>query len=158
MAIKINIGALSDGSQQIELVTDYKELNLERDFLKGDINILLDLYKTVHQLDVKVKISGQLILECDRCLEIFEKNFETAFEIVFVQKALREHEIDEEYIRSYDASMQTIELTKDIRETVILSVPMRKVPDEKDDSSCLWCGKTQDYWSSILIEKDDSNL
>ena len=158
MAIKINIGALSDGSQQIELLTDYKELNLEKDFLNGPINIFLDLYKTVHQLDVKVKITGSLNLECDRCLEIFENDFQTAFEIVYVQKALREDEIDEEYIRSYDPSMQTIDLTKDIKETVILSVPMRKVPEEKEDGSCTSCGKTQDYWSSILIEKDDSIL
>ena len=158
MSIKINIGALSDGSQQIELAADYKELNLEKDFLRSNINISLDLFKSVHQLDVKVKVSGTLNFDCDRCLENFDKPFESAFEIVYVQKAMREHEIDEEFIRSYNPSMQTVDLTNDIRETVILSVPMRKVPEEKSDGSCSWCGKTKDYWNSIMVEKDELNF
>ena len=158
MAIKINIGSLRDGSQQIELTTDYKELNLEKDFLKGNVSITLDLYKSVHQLDVKVKTTGILNFECDRCLENFEKPFDASFEMVYVQKSLRESEIDEEFIRSYEPSMQTIDLTNDIRETVILSVPMRKVPDEKSDGSCSWCGRSNEYWNGILIEKDDSTI
>lgn len=157
MAIKINIAALGDGSQQVALITDYKELNLDKDFVDGNINILLDLFKTVHQLDVKVNISGLLNLECDRCLEAFEKQFSVSFEIVYVQKTLREHEIDEDYIRTYNASMQTIDLTTDIRETVILAVPMKKIPDEKPDGSCSWCGRTKEYWSNVIIDEDELN-
>jgi uncharacterized protein len=157
MAIKINIGTLKEGSQQIELSADDNELGLERNLIKGNVDIILVFFKTIHQLDLKVIISGFLKMECDRCLDEFDKAFESGFEIVFVQKASRERVIDEDYIRTYNPSMQTIDITKDIKETIILSIPMKKVPDEKPDGSCSWCGKTKEYWDSVIIDEDELN-
>jgi len=153
MAIKINIGTLNEGNEQIELFTDNKELGLPENFVKNDVSILLELYKTNHQLDVKIKISGFLKMECDRCLEEFNKPFETEAEIVYVQKTAREEDINEDYIRTYNPFMKTIDLTNDIKEMIILAVPMKKLPEENKDGSCSWCGKTKDYWNSILIRR-----
>ena len=155
MAIKINIATLNEGSQQIVLSADFRELGFEENFVKDNVDVSLEFYKSTHQLDVKVKISGSLRMDCDRCLEEFYKPFETKFEMVYVQKAEREDEIDEDYIRTYNPFMKTIDLTNDIKEMVILSVPMKKLPDENKDGSCSWCGKTKDYWNSVIIDEDE---
>src|SRR5690349_10519630 len=105
MAIKINISSLKDGSQQLDLVSDAKEIGLENDLIKDDLSIRLNLTKTIHQLDVRAQISGSLNLECDRCLEEFKKPFDSSFELVFVQKTRREEEINEDYIRTYNPHM-----------------------------------------------------
>lgn len=158
MAIKINIGTLNDGSQQLVLKCDSVELGLDENLITGPLEIALDLFKTTNQLDLKAKITGKLKLECDRCLEIFEKPFVSEFELVLVQKTRREEEIDEEHIRSYDAHMKTVDITNDIKETVILSVPMKKLPEEKSDGSCSWCGKSREFWSSIIkIDEEELN-
>lgn len=155
MAIKINIGSLNDGGQLLELKTDSKELGIDEDILAGPVDISLDLFKTVHQLDLKVRISAELKLVCDRCLEDFKKGLQTEFELVYVQKAAREDEINEDYIRTYSPHMKSVDITEDIKESVILAVPMKKVPAEKPDGSCSWCGKTKEYWSSFIIDEEE---
>ena len=155
MAIKLNIGTLNEGSQQIELVSDAKELGLDVKLLKGNLLIYIDLFKATHQLDLKVKLSGVINLVCDRCLDAYETAFESAFEIVFVQKAEREEAINDDYIRTYSPFMKTVDITNDIREYVLLSIPMRKVPAETPEGVCTWCGKTEEYWKTLI--KDEEN-
>ena len=157
MAIKINIGSLNDGSQTLDIQSDEKELGLEEGFLKEPLQVKLELFKTHHQLDKKVDISGIIFLECDRCLDKFEKKFNTSFEIIFVQQTHREEAFSEEEIRTYSPHMKSIDLTTDIKEAVILTVPMKKLPDEKPDGSCSWCGRTKEFWKDILVEKDDDD-
>lgn len=158
MAIKINIGTLNEGSQQIALTSGFEELGLPENMIKGPLNITLDLYKTIHQLDLKINVSGIMALECDRCLENYDSSFTAGLELIFVQKNAREDEINEDNIRTYNPFMKSVDITTDIRELVILSVPMKKVPEEKPDGSCSWCGKTKEYWKNLIIEKQEDDL
>lgn len=157
MAIRINIGSLNDGFQLIELKSSETELNLPEGTVKDPLEIRLELFKTSHQLDIKAGITGILLMECDRCLEKFEKQFSASFELVFVQKSPREEEINEDYIRTYSPHMKSVDITNDIKESVILTIPMKKLPDEKQDGSCSWCGRTKDFWEGILVEKTDDD-
>lgn len=157
MAIKINIGSLNEGEQTLDIQSDEKELGFDEGFLKEPILVKLELFKTTHQLDVKAYITGTIFLECDRCLEKFEKKFNTSFELIFVQQTHREEAFSEEDIRTYSPHMKSVDLTTDIKEAVILTVPMKKLPDEKPDGSCSWCGRTKEFWKDILVEKDDSD-
>lgn len=155
MAIKINIGSLNDGSQELELLSTEAELVIPEGTVKDPLGIKLELFKTSHQLDIKAEINGILFLECDRCLEKFEKIFSTSFELVFVQKSPREEEINEDYIRTYSPHMKSVDITNDIKEAVILTIPMKKLPDEDRDGTCTWCGRKKDFWEGILAEKSD---
>jgi uncharacterized protein len=155
MAIKINISSLKDGSQQLNLVSDTKEIGLEESFSSGPIDIDLELTKTIHQLDIKAKIHGKLNVECDRCLEDFPMPLETGFEVVFVMRQKREEVINEDYIRTYEPHMRQVDITNDLKEMILLAVPMKKVPEEKPDGSCSWCGKGKDYWEGIIVEKEE---
>ena len=157
MAIKINIGSLNDGSQLLELTSDEKELGLDEGFLKEPLSVSLELFKTTHQLDLKGNIQGTIFLECDRCLEKFEKNFDTSFELIFVQQTHREEAFSEEDIRTYSHHMKSVDITTDIKEAVILTVPMKKLPAQKQDGSCSWCGRSKEFWKDILVEKDDDD-
>jgi uncharacterized protein len=155
VAIKLNIGTLNDGSQQINLVSDAREIGIDERLLKGNLMLNIDLFKASHQLDLKVKAAGIMNLVCDRCLDVYELPFESNFEIVFVQKAEREEPINDDYIRTYSPFMKTVDITNDIKEYIILSVPMRKVPAETPEGVCTWCGKTEVYWKNFI--KDEEN-
>jgi uncharacterized metal-binding protein YceD (DUF177 family) len=158
MAIKINIGSLNDGSQHLELVSDSAELGIEPGLVKDPVLLELELFKTNFQLDVKTSIKGTIYLECDRCLDKFEKDFSTGFELVFVQQHSREDEINEDYIRTYPAHFKTVDLTNDIKETILLTVPMKKLPGTKPDGSCSWCGRPKEFWNGILVDKDEDDI
>ena len=157
MAIKINIGSLNEGSQVLELISDGKEIGLDDGFVKDPLEIKLELFKTTHQLDIKTQLKGTILLECDRCLEKFEKPLTSEFELVFVQKSPREEEINEDYIRTYSPHIKSVDITNDIKEAVILTVPMKKLPDEKPDGSCSWCGRTKEFWKDIIVEKEEDD-
>jgi len=150
MAIKINIGTLEDGSHKLDLFSDTKELGLEQGLLKDKLKITLDLFKATHQIDLKIKLTGIMVLACDRCLEVYELPFENFFEQVFVQKSQREEAFNDDYIRTYSPFMKTVDITNDIREYVLLSIPMRKVPAENAEGICTWCGKTKEYWQKLI--------
>lgn len=154
MAIKINIGSLKDGSGKLDLTADTGEIGLDEKMFKNGLGISLDLFKAVHQLDVKAKITGIMTLVCDRCLDMYELPFETEFEIVFAQKSPRDEEVSEEGYRTYSPFMKTIDLTGDIREYVLLTVPMRRVPAETSEGTCTWCGKTKEYWQNLIKEEE----
>jgi uncharacterized metal-binding protein YceD (DUF177 family) len=155
MSIKINIGSLKDGGQQLLLETDSAELGIEENIVKGSVIVMLELFKTNDQLDIRAKVTGIFSFICDRCLEVFDKPFEQSLELVYAQKSPREEEYNDDYMRTYNANMKTIDITNDIREMVMLAVPMRRLPDEKKDGSCSWCGKTKEYWQQFIVNKED---
>jgi uncharacterized metal-binding protein YceD (DUF177 family) len=158
MAIKINIGSLKDGSQEIELEVPPAELGLENSQswgLKGSVNVHLDLFKTNNQLDVKAKISGLLQFECNRCLDLYEKKLEQDLELVYVQKSPREEAYNDDYLRTYYPHMKTVDITSDIKEMILLAIPMRQVPEERQDGSCSWCGKTKEYWQQFIVDEEE---
>jgi uncharacterized protein len=154
MAIKLNIGTLKEGTQQIDLLTDAKEIGVDEELIKGDISLSIELFKAIHQLDLKAKINGIMSLVCDRCLEKYELPFQRDFEMVFVQQTEREEKINEDYIRSYSPFMKTIDITNDIREYVLLSIPMKKIPAENETGTCMWCGKTEEYWKKFIHDEE----
>ena len=158
MAIKINIGSLKEGSQEIVLEAFPDELGLVNSHgwrIKENVKVLLDLFKTANQLDIKAKITGLLELECDRCLDNYEKLLEQDFELVYVQKSPREEAYNDDYLRTYYPHMRTVDITNDIKEMVLLAIPMRQVPEEKQDGSCSWCGKTKEYWHQFIVDKEE---
>lgn len=158
MAIKINISSLKDGSQQLNLVSDAKEIGLEDSLSKNPINIALELTKTTHQLDVRANVTGSLNFECDRCLEDFTQPIDTNFELVFVMKHRREEAINDDYIRTYEPHMRQVDITNDVKEMILLAIPMKKVPTEKPDGTCSWCGKGKDHWEGIIVEKEEEDF
>jgi uncharacterized metal-binding protein YceD (DUF177 family) len=154
VAIKINIGTLNDGTHEIEMIADAKELGLETGIIKDKLNIFLELFKTTNQVDLKIRLKGYFILACDMCLETYEQPFDNDFELVFVQQTSREEKFDDDYVKSFSPNMKTIDVTDDIRQFVLLSIPMKHTPPFKDDGTCTWCGKTKKYWDSFLKKED----
>jgi uncharacterized protein len=156
MAIKFNIGAINEGEHELELAASGSEIGLDKELLKGDLKIKAGFYKTLNQLDLKMTIEGIFKLECDRCVEIFEYPFSREFELVFIQKHDRQENYEDDTIRTFTPNMKTIDVTKDIKDFVLLSIPMKKLPAEKEDGSCSWCGKSKEYWNKFIKQDTES--
>lgn len=156
MAIKINVASLKDGSQTLEFMSDALEIGLEKDLIKDKLIINIDLFKVSHQIDLKISLEYVLKLVCDRCLEIFVQPTNSYFELVFIQKHNREKSFDDGYVRTFNPYMTTIDITKDIREYIMLSIPMKHLPPENKDGSCSWCGKSKEYWKEFIKEENSN--
>jgi len=71
-----------------------------------------------------------------------------------VQKSQREEAFSDDYIRTYSPFMKTVDITNDIKEYILLSIPMRRVPAETSEGVCSWCGKTKEYWRNLIKEEE----
>ena len=155
MAIRINVGTLKEGNQILDFVINTHEIGLEESLIKGKLLITIDLTKVTHQIDMKISIDCVANLICDRCLEVFEKKLNSQFELVFVQKSSREQSFDDGYVKTFSPFAKSIDITEDLREYVLLSIPMKHLPPENPDGSCSWCGKKKEYWNKYIKEKTD---
>jgi len=151
MSVKINIAELRAGDQRFEIVTNAVELGLDKNLLKGSINVEIDVFKAPAQLDFNVHIQGILNLCCDRCLEDYDQPFNTDFELVYIQKSNGEVKSDDGYINLYTPFTRCIDITNDLREYILLAVPMRKVPKEIN-GKCSWCCKSNEMWNTDIID------
>jgi len=154
MAIKINLATLGEGNEVFDFIAGPRELGLDEGLIKDKLSISADVYKVSHQVDMKISVSGKFNLACDRCLDVYEHSFEKEFELVFLQKTARNNIVDNDYIKTYNPFMKTIDITEDVREYILLTVPMKKLPAENTDGTCSWCGRSREYWSNIINSEE----
>lgn len=157
MSIKINTASLKEGSQKDEIVTDAKELEISKDIIKSKILIILDLFKSANQIDVQINLKGTFRFLCDRCVDYYEMPINIKFELILSLHSSRDNisnnkEVD--YIKFYNPNSKSVDITKDIRDNILLAEPMRKVPDEIN-GKCSWCGKTEEYWKKFFKEEEE---
>ncbi len=140
--MKIIISNLADGEHVYEFKEEPSFFELEDFKTKDGLNVKVNLFKSNMQIHAKVRLEADCFFPCDRCLEEFDFKLENEFDAVF------KYSKDEEELKSNDdenlffISPETnkIDLKEIVREYALLSVPMRKVPEEKD-GVCVFCKK-----------------
>jgi len=161
MAVRIALGHIKVGLNEFDMFASPVDVGLEDVNIKGNIGVFISVNKISNQLNFNIKLSGILLPECDRCLEVFEKSFESRFELVYIVQSQYDGQgkafENDDYVRPYNPHMRYIDITKDMKDFVELAIPMRRVPEEKPDGSCSWCGRTKQYWSSFIVEKNDDD-
>jgi len=155
---KINIHNLKEGEQKYEFTAKYDDLNLgDVEFsIPGEIKIDIILYKIVNQISVKAFLKGKFEFDCDRCTEKYIQDFDTDFEIIykydFREKQTGISETDDD-IKIIPHNTIFIDIKEDIRDFIMLSVPLRKVPEE-NEGKCLFCNKKISEILSIPVKEE----
>lgn len=154
----INISNLKEGEHTFIFTVTGKELELTEFEFLNDIKVNAELYKTHNQVDIKIHIDSVVKIPCDRCLEDFEFKIDNDFELIY-KSSYDKNEIDEEDDELNDfkvipADVHNINLDKEIRDYVLLSFPLKRAPEVKDDI-CLFCKKNI---NEILIQKESEEI
>ncbi|MBX7043144.1 MAG: DUF177 domain-containing protein [Ignavibacteria bacterium] len=137
---KINIANLREGRHEFEFTPSAEDLELGEVKCK-DLNVRLTLDKTASQIIVSGKVSGQFELMCNWCTEDFRypfsKEFQTAYRYDFTGDAV---EGEDDNLKFISPKTIYIDLRDDLRDFILLTVPMRAVPGE-DNGICKVCGR-----------------
>ncbi|HLE55500.1 MAG TPA: DUF177 domain-containing protein [Rhodothermia bacterium] len=121
----VDISMLSDGLHDIELRPTAEELELDPDmFTSVDTNVRLDIGDKHILCRIEIRAEAELI--CDRTLEPFVEPIAGSYTVVFTKDPNETSEGDDD-IRLLDPTARTIDITEMVRDTVLLSVPLRKV-------------------------------
>ena len=143
---KINIHNLKEGEHKYDFVAEASDFGIGSDEAEvvDKIYITAVLYKVGSQISVKIELKGKFKFECDRCTEDYIYDFKTDFNIIYKYqfKGMDTGEKnDDDEIKFIAPNTIFIDLKKDIRDFIILSIPLKKAPEEKD-GICLYCKKS----------------
>lgn len=154
----INISNLKEGEHTFIFTLTGEELELTEFVFLNDIKVKIDLYKTHNQVDLKIHLDSVVKLPCDRCLEDFEFKIDNDFELIY-KSSYDKNDIEEDEDELNDfkvipADVCNINPDKEIRDYILLSFPLKRTPEVKDDI-CLFCKKNI---NEILKTKESKEI
>ena len=163
--MKIRISGLDNGTFTYDFEGKIDDINLEEPF-----------YDKYRSEVVLTKIDDQMILEastisgvrftCDRCGVDYQRNVESKYKMVymFTNVVDSKQEADITYL---SPDTININITDDVRDYLILAVPMKKLCKEDCKGLCYKCGtdlnkgscnctkdETDDRWNKLLELKN----
>lgn len=148
--MKIVVSSLTDGFQELDFEETAGQLQVENPVLfPNPVVSHLEIEKTETHIYVKAALRTVAHFTCDRCLKGFDQtitgNYRLYFEILAAGN--RSHLIDEDEqtlddsIRVYHPHEREIDLSQDIRDTLLLMVPMKTVCSPDCKGICPGCGR-----------------
>lgn len=120
-------------SRRVKLLNEDLVLERELRFLEADVEI--SFYKTNHFVDVNFELIAKAELTCDRSLKTFEKELKGSYHIHYDPNPVEETESDKGALRQIPTLDLVIDITKEVKDTIMLEVPIQKIhPDYLDES------------------------
>lgn len=155
--LKIHISNLQDGEYDYEFKVNSGDIDLEDEdtALADDVLVKVKMYKAGNQFDFKTELSGSFDLTCDRCTEKYKHDFKNSFEIIY-KFDFSDSDKTEEYqdeIKYILPKTGFIDLKDEIRDYILLSVPMKKAPNE-ENGICKYCFKSIDDLLNIKRKEE----
>jgi len=151
--MKILISDLNEGEFFYNFVEDSGKMNLNIPELADKISLDVRIKKSHDFILLKISVSGIMKFECDRCTELFDYHFHNKFDLMYrFEKPDVKDEIEKEDVNVYYISKdeKEIDINEPLRDYILLSIPMKKNPEEKD-GVCTFCNKKIE---DILNTKD----
>ena len=139
------------------LSTEPAEIGLDKRFDRT-VNVDASIEKSNRQLLVQVASRSGGSFVCDRCLEEFEQKVESHYTILYVQgqPAPSDSGEKEEEVQYLPADVNIIDLGEDVRQYLVLSLPLKTLCKEDCAGLCPFCGTNKNRANcSCTVEETD---
>lgn len=131
--LTFNIIDIPDGQSRRVVELEEADLDLSPHQFKGG-SVDLEFYRTLHFIRVNFTVHTGVELICDRSLKPFVLPVEDDFQVVFKVDVEQETEDEEGAVRRFNFSSNTLSVEEEVRDTIMLNVPMQKIhPDYLDE-------------------------
>ncbi|MEX0680829.1 MAG: DUF177 domain-containing protein [Balneolales bacterium] len=125
--ISFRLNEIPEGLSEKLLSVDAKELDIEQSEIRHvHLNLRFNKKQDIY-LRIECRIVANATFKCDRSLDVFETELDSHYEVVFQKYAENEREDHSGTLRRLDPSHNVIDITKELRDTVLLSVPIKKL-------------------------------
>ncbi len=133
--IAIRLAGLSPGTHEFGFTCQAGEFNdsalTEAGFSNG-ISVHAVMERSEDEITVSLETVAKAALSCDLCLAPVERDLRGSYRIYYIYEQAPGQDADEEY-RLIDRNTVSIDLTEDVRETLLLSVPMKVTCTDNPD-------------------------
>jgi len=156
--LKINISILQDGEHNFDFVVTPKKLDIDAVEIITNTAVEVKLYKTGNQFDLNINVQGKFKLICDRCMEDYIQDFDNSFELIYKYDFSKDEiNNEDDDIKFISPKTNFIDLIEDVRDYILLSIPMKHVHGERD-GVCTYCNKDTSKLLNIVRQKEISHV
>lgn len=110
-----------------------------------------------HHIYIEGEAAGGVELVCSRCLTVFRRPFEVAFEGKFIPEAMLEGWGDEDETEIYGLDGTTCDLSPMVGQEILLGLPMKPLCSPDCKGLCPVCGQNLNE-GSCMCPKTPENL
>jgi uncharacterized protein len=166
--VKIKIKNIEDGLHYFEFDEKPQSVGLEEPFSKY-LKVTCKMDKSQGQIVLDCDLKVHTDFECDRCSEEFEAELESSFQLLYF---FDKENIDEDDANTFYITPEEdyIDISKEVNEYAMLSVPMKIICVESCKGLCAGCGvdlnkeeckcskdEVRPEWEELLKLKDKIN-
>ncbi|MBM3163244.1 MAG: DUF177 domain-containing protein [Chlorobi bacterium] len=135
--IEIRIAGLMQGTHAFDFTCraeNFRDQELNGTVFTGNIAVTVIAEKAEQEITVTIRTETVADFTCDICLAPLARKLKGEFRIPYIYGEAEEYgdNIDEDY-RLIDRNTVSIDLTEDVRETLLLSLPMKVTCTENPD-------------------------
>lgn len=153
----IPIVGAKDGLHQFDYSIDksFLEQFSYNDIIDISAKVFVNLYKSNRLFDISLSMKGEIKVECDRCLDEFM--LPISFEHHILVK-LEDNDTDEsEDVVFIPETSTELDLAPYVFETIVFSIPMRKVHSNDSDGNSLCNQEMISKLNKFLINENYSD-
>jgi len=151
--LTINISRLSEGTHLYDFETEPKNLDLDARFVDR-VFVHAVLEKTGHQMLLKAELRTKSRFTCDRCLDEFENVLSTRYQVVYITEENGARSDSGEEVQYISPDANTIDLGEDVRQFLILAVPLKLLCKDDCQGLCAKCGANKNKVNCSCAEND----
>jgi len=139
--MRINVSNLSQGAHTYSLSAEPEDLEIQQ-YYSSVIRAEVTLEKGVRQMMLDVRIPGvECQFVCDRCAEQFTKDISCSYRKVYVTRDIDAAGLNGDEIEVISPDMNIIDLSGDVREALLLAIPLKNLCREDCAGLCARCGR-----------------
>ena len=166
--MRIKISGLENGTYEYDFEANIEKIELtEPLFGKYNTNVVLNKFDDQIILEASTTIGANFI--CDRCGTAFKQSVKSKYKMIYLLRSIEgaEEEINITYL---SPDTHIIDISKDVRDYMILSTPMKRLCKEECKGLCAKCGadlnekhcdcnddEIDDRWKVLLELKNKLN-
>jgi uncharacterized protein len=144
--MKLQLMGLPDGSHTFDENLTCDVLELSSDRFPGTVALHVVVSKRGNHIYLTLQSVGDAILKCDRCLDSFTLPINTDIQAVYTTDQSLLKDQDDEFLRGLPATGE-IDLSEDVRQMLLLQIPMQLICREECRGLCDQCGMNRNTGS-----------
>jgi uncharacterized protein len=149
--MKIQLGGLSEGTHQFHFQAGPAEIGLGDTFV-NDLTVDVTLEKTGTQLFLTAAIEAEGKFLCDRCVSEFVSALPSSYHMYYVTEGVTDQHMDSSEMQVVPPGLSTLDIAEDVRQTIVLSVPLKLLCSETCKGLCPRCGRNRNIEACVCAE------
>ena len=137
--MKIRVSGLSNGLHEYRFSAAPADIGLDGRF-HTSVEVEARLDKASRQMFLTTAIHAAARFECDRCLDEFERGLDTGYGMFYVYDEAEAGKYPDDEVTVIGPDAVHIDITDDVRQLILLAVPLKLLCDEECKGLCPVCG------------------